>query len=131
VASATGLSAASAAEKFGFKRACAVSEILDDEGISGIVIATRHDRHSEFALAALRAGKAVFVEKPLCLAEAELDELRSLLEDDDAPPFMVGFNRRFAPQTIALRGHLAGAAGPTNVAVRVNAGPLQRDRLRC
>lgn len=128
VASAAGLSASSAAEQFGFARgASTAAEILEDEAISGVVIATRHNSHAELALAALRVAKAVFVEKPLCLSEGQLDELCVELRRDDAPPFMVGFNRRFAPQTTALREHLAAAAGPTNVVVRVNAGHLPDD----
>lgn len=128
VATASGLSAASAAEQFSFRRgACSVAELLEDQAISGVLIATRHDRHADLTLAALRAGKAVFVEKPLCLTDRELDDLRVELTRADAPPFMVGFNRRFAPQTDALREHLAGAPGPTNVVVRVSAGPLPTD----
>jgi predicted dehydrogenase len=91
------------------------------------VVATRHDLHGRLTLAALRAGKAVLVEKPLCLNESELAEIRTEFEHGDAPPLMVGFNRRFAPLTADLRDHLARANGPTNVVVRVNAGPLPAD----
>src|SRR5215207_3945166 len=128
VATASGLSAAAAAEQFGFRRgACSVDELLGDPAISGVVVATRHDLHGRLALRALQAGKGVFVEKPLCLTEDELDALRTELDRDDAPPLMVGFNRRFAPLTRALREHLDGAQGPTNVIVRVNAGSLPAD----
>ena len=128
VVTASGLSAASAAEQFGFRRgACSLEELLDDETISGVVVATRHDLHGRLALRALRSGKAVLVEKPLCLTESELAELRTELELADAPPLMVGFNRRFAPLTRDLRAHLAGGEGATNVVVRVNAGPLPAD----
>jgi predicted dehydrogenase/threonine dehydrogenase-like Zn-dependent dehydrogenase len=128
VATGSGLSAASAAEQFAFRRgACSVRELLDDDTISGVVVATRHDLHAALTLDALRAGKAVLVEKPLCLSEIELEELRSELEREDAPPLMVGFNRRYAPFVKTLREHLAGAEGPTNVLVRVNAGHLPED----
>src|SRR5829696_5081431 len=128
VATASGLSAASAAEQFGFHRGpCTVDELLRDEAAAGVVIVTRHDLHGSLALAALKAGKGVFVEKPLCLTEEELRTLRRELERDDGPPLMVGFNRRFAPLTRALRDYLDGAEGPTNVVVRVNAGSLAAD----
>jgi len=118
----------SAAEQFGFRRgACSVEELVEDETVNGVVVATRHDLHGHLTLAAMRAGKAVLVEKPLCLNESELAELRTELEHGDAPPLMVGFNRRFAPLAADLRNHLALADGPTNVVVRVNAGPLPAD----
>ena len=128
VVTASGLSAASAAEQFGFRRgACTLDELLEDETIAGVVVATRHDVHGGLTLRALRSGKAVLVEKPLCLTESELAELRAELESGAAPPLMVGFNRRFAALTRALRAQLAAGDGPTNVVVRVNAGPLPAD----
>jgi predicted dehydrogenase len=128
VATRSGLSAASAAEQFDFQRgACSVEEIIHDEALTGVVVATRHDLHGRVTLDALRAGKGVLVEKPLCLTESELEEVQAEVELEGAPPLMVGFNRRFAPLTRALREHLAGGAGPTNVLVRVNAGSLPPD----
>jgi predicted dehydrogenase/threonine dehydrogenase-like Zn-dependent dehydrogenase len=128
VSSASGLSALSAAERFRFRTgACATEELLADDGLAGIVVATPHHLHGRLALAALRAGKGVLVEKPLCLDEQELVDLRGELARLEAPPLMVGFNRRFAPFVDELRDHLAGATGPTNVLVRVNAGYLASD----
>jgi predicted dehydrogenase/threonine dehydrogenase-like Zn-dependent dehydrogenase len=128
VATASGLSAASAAEQFGFARgACEVAELLADDSVSGIFVATRHDHHGPLAVESLRAGKAVFVEKPLCMTQTELTEIRSELARPNAPPLVVGFNRRFAPLTERLREHLKGQPGATNVIVRVNAGPLPAD----
>jgi predicted dehydrogenase/threonine dehydrogenase-like Zn-dependent dehydrogenase len=128
VATASGLSGGSAAEQFEFRRgASSVEELLDDETIAGVVVATRHDLHCPLTLEALRAGKAVLVEKPLCLNEAELQELRIELANEETPPLMVGFNRRHAPLVRMLREHLARANGPTNVLVRVNAVALPPD----
>src|SRR5207237_7041839 len=61
VASEGGLSAADVAQRFGFERAATADEILADERIDAVVIATRHSSHAELAAAALRAGKAVLV----------------------------------------------------------------------
>jgi predicted dehydrogenase/threonine dehydrogenase-like Zn-dependent dehydrogenase len=128
VVTASGLSATSAAEQFGFRRgACSLDDLLGDDAISGVIVATRHDVHARHTISALRAGKAVLVEKPLCLSDAELADLRTELDRPDAPPLMVGFNRRFAPLTHALRDHLADTSGATNVIVRINAGPLPAD----
>jgi predicted dehydrogenase len=104
-----------------------VDELLADDAISGVVVATRHDLHGRLVLEAAQAGKGVFVEKPLCVSEEELAALQTELDRADAPPLMVGFNRRFAPMTEALRSHLDPADGPTNVVVRVNGGPLPAD----
>jgi predicted dehydrogenase/threonine dehydrogenase-like Zn-dependent dehydrogenase len=125
VASGSGLSAASAAEHFAFRRgASTVEDLLADDHVAGVVVATRHDLHARLTLDALRAGKGVLVEKPLCLTEAELEELRREVVQEASPPLMVGFNRRHAPLMRLLEEHLAGASGPTNVLIRVNAGAL-------
>lgn len=125
VASAGGLTAADAATRFGFERAAtSAEEVLGDESIAAVVIATRHSSHAALAASALRAGKAVYVEKPLALHEEELlDVERALL---DGGLLMVGFNRRFAPLVERLRNELAGAPVRA-LAVRVNAGPLPPD----
>jgi predicted dehydrogenase/threonine dehydrogenase-like Zn-dependent dehydrogenase len=125
VTSEGGLSAADVAGRFEFARAAdSVDEILSDEEIDAVVIATRHSTHAELVAAALRAGKAVFVEKPLALTEAELLEVESAL--GGGGPLMVGFNRRFAPLTVRLREELARVEAPV-VLARVNAGQLPED----
>ncbi|HZO58638.1 MAG TPA: Gfo/Idh/MocA family oxidoreductase [Solirubrobacterales bacterium] len=126
VASATGLSARAAADRFGFRRAVGVEEALADQGAGLLVIATRHASHAALAVAGLQLGKAVFVEKPLCLTGAELEELRAAVAAS-GQPLVAGFNRRHAPLAIALRDHIAAAGQPFNLLYRVNADPLPRD----
>jgi predicted dehydrogenase/threonine dehydrogenase-like Zn-dependent dehydrogenase len=127
VATSSGLSAVTVAERFAFARgARSVDELLADDGLAGIVVATRHDRHGPLALEALATGAAVFVEKPLCLLEAELDAIESQLEAPDAA-LMVGFNRRYAPMVGELKRFLDAESGPANLVVRVNAGVLPPD----
>jgi polar amino acid transport system substrate-binding protein len=74
-ASSTG--ARSAGERFGFEF-CTSNEadILENDEINAVFIATRHDSHSQYVLKALKAGKHVFVEKPLCLTVEELEEIK-------------------------------------------------------
>jgi predicted dehydrogenase len=103
------------------------AEILADPEIDAVVIATRHDAHAALAAAALRAGKAVFVEKPLALTDDELEEVVGALDGSDAPRLQVGFNRRFAPLAVACREHFAGLREPLFVSCRVNAGALPAD----
>lgn len=128
VASAKGVTAAHAAKKFGFASATADFEaVLSDPAVNAVVIATRHDAHARMAAAALRAGKHVFVEKPLALDEAQLDEvIRSYEEACGKAPLhlAVGFNRRFAPHVVKMKSLLAGAAEPKAFVMTVNAGSI-------
>ncbi|MCX7851899.1 MAG: bi-domain-containing oxidoreductase [Caldilineales bacterium] len=129
IASSGGLSASSAGRRFGFGFAATGEEaILGDERINTVAILTRHNAHARQVLAALAAGKHVFVEKPLCLTEAELATIAGYYAGlDPAPMLMVGFNRRFAPLVVTLKTHLAAIAEPLYVACRVNAGYLPPD----
>jgi predicted dehydrogenase len=123
VTTGSGLSATDVAQRFGFGATAEdASEILEDPQLDAVVIATRHASHASLAGAALRAGKAVFVEKPLALDEAGAVEVEEALAASDGI-LMVGFNRRFAPLTERLHTALGGAGGQV-ICVRVNAGPL-------
>jgi predicted dehydrogenase/threonine dehydrogenase-like Zn-dependent dehydrogenase len=125
VTSAGGLTASDVATRFGFERVAASPEdVLSDDSIDAVVIATRHTSHASLAAAALQAGKSVFVEKPLALTEEELAEVEAELTR--ASLLMVGFNRRFAPLVEHLRRELASVSGRV-LAVRINAGPLPPD----
>ena len=126
VASATGLSARAASERFAFGRATSIEDILADDGIGTVVIATRHSSHAGLAAAALSAGKAVFVEKPPALTEDELRELRDAREQLGGT-LAVGFNRRHAPLALALRDHVRRDGFPFQLVYRVNAGRLPDD----
>ena len=128
VCNATGPRSRNAAEKFGFSY-CSNSEaeLLQDRKIKAVLIATRHHLHASQALAALRAGKAVFCEKPLCLNEGELAALVCSAADDQAPFLMVGFNRRFAPMAAEMKRFLSEIHEPLAIHYRVNAGYIPVD----
>ncbi len=121
VASERGLSAADAAARLGFQQATTTDELLRDEDVDAVVIATRHANHAELTAKALRAGKAVFVEKPLALTATELSEVTNALAHDSL--LMVGFNRRFAPFTESA-ADLLQRSDSGAIAIRVNAGSL-------
>ena len=132
VCNATGPRSRSAAEKFGFSY-CSNSEreLLQDPKIKAVLIATRHHLHASQSLAALRAGKAVFCEKPLCLNECELAirlcVSRATAPEENAPLLMVGFNRRFAPMAMQMKKFLAEIHEPLAIHYRVNAGYIPAD----
>src|SRR5439155_15009286 len=120
VCTATGVNAKKAAEKFGFE-SCTTDwrEVLADKSVNAVLIATRHDLHASMVCEALRAGKTVFCEKPLCLHEEELEEI---LKTGNSR-LLVGFNRRFAPFAAKVRE----LAGPLVARYRVSVSPLPRD----
>ena len=94
--------------------------------VSTVFIATRHDGHGELVRSALRAGRHVWVEKPLALTEADLDATLGVARSSDRV-LAVGFNRRFAPLAVRLRAALAAKSGPRRFTVDVNAGRLPAD----
>jgi predicted dehydrogenase/threonine dehydrogenase-like Zn-dependent dehydrogenase len=103
-------------------------EILKDDRIDLVVIATRHRGHAEMVVQALEAGKHVFVEKPLAIDWDGLDRVReAVASHPDGPRLMVGFNRRFAPALAQLRQEFAKGRTPLVVDYRVNAGYLPLD----
>ncbi|MET4040510.1 putative dehydrogenase/threonine dehydrogenase-like Zn-dependent dehydrogenase [Bradyrhizobium sp. RT6a] len=129
VVSRTGLSARTAAERFGFSMASTdFQSVLDDPNIDLVLIATRHDLHAEMTLAALKAGKHVFVEKPTSMTEEGLDSIEAFYTaNPNGPLLMTGFNRRFAPAVTAAREVLKTRLSPLIVNYRMNAGYIPPD----
>jgi predicted dehydrogenase/threonine dehydrogenase-like Zn-dependent dehydrogenase len=122
VSSASGRSAHAARDQFAVDRLLSPDEIVADPSIEVVAIVTRHATHAAYATAALRVGKAAFVEKPACLTCDELDELTDAAAG--GPPLLVGFNRRYAPLARSMRDHIAGHGQPVELLCRVNAGRL-------
>lgn len=110
------------------RQAADPAAVFADDAIDAVIIATRHHEHAELALAALAAGKAVWLEKPAALTAADLSRLEEALAKPGAR-LTVGYNRRHAPAVTALRERLAGLseAGPASLLIRVNAGALPAD----
>jgi predicted dehydrogenase/threonine dehydrogenase-like Zn-dependent dehydrogenase len=128
IASAGGVHATHMGRKFGFEAATSDAEsLIGDPEINLVVIATRHDSHARYVLRALESGKAVFVEKPLCLTAEELHRITEAYEKATQPFLMVGFNRRFAPLVRKMRTLAAKVAGPKALVITVNAGTVPQD----
>ena len=130
VLTASGSTSKRVAERFGFEF-CTSEEkdIFSNDSINTVFIATRHDSHGEYVKKGLKAGKHIFVEKPLCLTEQELvnievDYLR-LAQGGKPPLLMVGFNRRFSPLAQFLKEQMG--SGPMSMIYRVNAGAIPVD----
>jgi predicted dehydrogenase/threonine dehydrogenase-like Zn-dependent dehydrogenase len=124
VSSARGISAEAVRAKYGATYATTdPARIIEDPQIDAVVIATRHDSHARYVIDALRHDKHVFVEKPLCLTEDELNEIERAAAGSSAI-LMVGFNRRFSPLFEAMAGHFAGRQEPMVMIYRINAGRI-------
>lgn len=115
------------AKNFGAAMATtSLDDALADDRVNLLLISTRHHLHVDQAIAALRAGKGVILEKPMAMNEEELARLVEAIEQSDAP-FMVGFNRRFAPSSQGLKKALSQLPDPGLIIYRVNAGFFPAD----
>lgn len=134
VCAANGSHSQPMAKKFGFQYSAADEEtIMNDATINTVVVATRHNLHARQVIAAVKAGKHIFCEKPLCLNEDELRDIVRVCEDrqdrqsSGGPLLMVGFNRRFAPLALRLKTFLREIHEPMALHYRVNAGFIPAD----
>lgn len=102
--------------------------LLANDVVNTIAIVTRHDSHASLVAQALRAGKSVFVEKPLAIDHAQLIEVREAYDQANqagpGPQLMVGFNRRFAPQVQKMKTLLASVTEPKSFIMTMNAGAI-------
>ena len=123
VASSGGLHAQHSGKKFGFKYATSSDdEIINDPNINTVAILTRHNSHADLVVKALKAGKHVFVEKPLAINEKQLSKISKQLKANNQSLLTVGFNRRFAPLAQQLHTSLKDRTEPMHVHYRINAG---------
>ncbi|SVE54724.1 uncharacterized protein METZ01_LOCUS507578, partial [marine metagenome] len=127
----TGQSAKYIANTYGAKYATtSYDEIINDQDIDAVLIATRHDSHAELSLRALNANKHVFVEKPLAINQSELDAIKKFYDSNhtsDKPILFTGFNRRFSPYSNEIRKHTNNRINPLMIQYRMNAGYLPDD----
>jgi predicted dehydrogenase/threonine dehydrogenase-like Zn-dependent dehydrogenase len=125
IASSGGLHAQHSGKKFGFQYATSNDdEIINDPNINTVAILTRHDSHADLVVKALKAGKHVFVEKPLAIHSSQLSAISKQLKANGQALLTVGFNRRFASLAQQLQSSIADRQSSMHVHYRVNAGPI-------
>lgn len=119
-------------EKAGFAEATTDTRaMLENPEINTVAIVTRHNSHASFVASALKAGKHVFVEKPLAVTEDDLahvkDQYQASRSKGAAGHLMVGFNRRFAPQVQKMKELLKPVKEPKSFILTMNAGEIPAD----
>jgi len=123
IASSGGVSSTHLGKKFHFEESTTdVDRILSDPEINAVIITTQHNTHAELIIKSLKAGKKVFVEKPLAITPDELEEIKDTIKSLENPFLMVGFNRRFAPQIVKIKQLLEIVKEPKSIIITVNAG---------
>ncbi|MGY6704794.1 bi-domain-containing oxidoreductase [Roseinatronobacter sp.] len=127
ISSAGGTNAVVHGTRAGFAKASSDTDaLIADAAINTVAIVTRHNSHARFTAQALRAGKHVFVEKPLAMTLDELAEVQAA-HADSGKQLMVGFNRRFSPQIQTMKRLLGAVKSPKSFVMVMNAGPIPAD----
>lgn len=133
IVTAGGISGVIHGEKAGFSEASTdLTAMLATVSINTVAIVTRHDTHSRFVIQALKAGKNVFVEKPLAIRHDELTDVETAYAEAHqpgrqagyGPQLMVGFNRRFSPQVQKMKALLQAVKEPKSFIMTMNAGAI-------
>ncbi|NGX50639.1 MAG: 4-carboxy-2-hydroxymuconate-6-semialdehyde dehydrogenase [Chlamydiae bacterium] len=126
VVSRSGHNAATTAKQFKAPIAStSFEEVIENPDIDALIITTRHDLHKNMALAGLKAGKHLLLEKPLCIHREELEEIKSYFaEAKETPLLLTGFNRRFSPSIAKIKKDLKG---PMIINYRMNAGFIPKE----
>ncbi len=125
VSTATSLSSANAARKFGFERTSTdYRSVLSASDVDAIMIATRHTSHASMVAEALHSQKVVYVEKPLAINMDEIELVYRAISESGNQKLMVGFNRRFSPLIKTLIDAMGSTPGPYTINYRVHAGQL-------
>ena len=127
VVTSRGITAKNVADKFGFN-ACStdIKDVIGKEEINTVFIATPHSSHADLVIQSLHARKNVFVEKPLAITEAELNNIIEVKALNNCL-LMVGFNRRFAPLCVEIKKEFGKTEEPFVIHIRVNAGFIPKD----
>jgi predicted dehydrogenase len=106
-----------------------LDDVLRDDQIQGVALATPADTHSELAIQAMQAGKDVFVEKPMALTLEDAEKMKEVAEET-ARVLMVGHLLEYHPAVLKLREMIAsGELGKINYIYsnRLNFGKVRTE----
>lgn len=102
-------------------------ELLMNDIVDAVVIASPHKYHAEQALKFLQKGKAVLVEKPHVTTPKQLEAMTEFLKKHPSIPFCVDYNRPFAPYMTKIKEQIKKRTTPLMILYRVNAGFIPKD----
>ena len=86
------MSSTNLAKKFNFNASSTnIRDVIDNDDINTIFITTQSDTHADLVIQALKNSKNVFVEKPLCINNSQLKEIKQTLINNNSSRLMVGF----------------------------------------
>src|SRR5208283_4045849 len=94
------------AHQFGIPRMTTAAEVFAMTDVDAVGVCTNPGSHTVLALGAMRAGKAVYVEKPLALTVAECEQLVAEAERTRVTA-MTGFHMRFHRLVVQAREKLS------------------------
>lgn len=127
VVTTKGITSKNVAEKFGFNHTSSnAGDVMENPQINTVFIATPHNSHAQYTISALKANKHVFVEKPLAMTPEELKDVEAAYKEAGVT-VMVGFNRRFADVSKAIKKAFENLTEPLFVNIRVNAGFIPKE----
>jgi predicted dehydrogenase len=99
------------ADRFGLALTASYADVLANPNIDAVVLCTPHSQHGDEVIAAAKAGKHVFCEKPFTLTQSEADAAIAACKAAGVT-LMVGFNRRYAPAFLDMKRRIeAGDIG--------------------
>ncbi len=133
VFSRNGLDSTLLARKFNFRGSSTdTDKVWNDSETNTLFILTRHNTHAEFIIKGLKNKKNIFVEKPICTTEKQLEDIAKAYKESrnaqgKGPVLMVGFNRRFSSLTQLLKKDLMKINSPKAFSFTCNAGYLDKD----
>ena len=134
IASSSGISGTNLGKKFGFRKSTTdVTKVFDDQS-NVVVITTRHNTHANLVITGIKSNKDIFVEKPLCISQKELKEIKKAYfaidkkqKNKRKPMIMVGFNRRFSPHVKKIKKLLDSSNESKVFTMTINAGSIPKD----
>ena len=125
----TGISGSTVGKNYGFETSTTSEEkIFNDDKCSTVVIATRHNTHSDLVVKAIHANKHIFVEKPLAINKQQIADIKSAIDRKNYNKnLIVGFNRRYSPHIQQIKKLLQPQKQPKSFIYTINAGKIDKE----